>query len=252
MNIDFTRTNTIVVGVIVISLIAIAIAITPTLSDGGRFTVNGVASAYKLKSLIATQITWSNSDADRNGIKDYWVADVSGLYRVRSTSDNSIAYIDLNFARADYSPAIDMPRLIPLAETYLSYQKEEGKLYPISSSGFYFAVFRNDEFGVQYAQDLDGDGYACENATKYAYMSFPEKAYVTGHTAFIVNESGIIYKIKADEPEDLGGRNAGRSFNLPLAKDGRGGRPSTEYPMPPITDWPAADPTTVGYTKLDW
>ena len=221
---------------VILILVAIGAFAIPMLFSS-KITRCGNTPAVSLKSLSATQATWYTSDTDRNGVKDYWMADISGFYRVLNAGGNPVANIDISFAKSDYNPVaagagtptVDVA-VVTVANT------------PQPKSGYYFAAFINDENGKPYRQDLNGDGSAYENASKYAFMCFPEKYGSTGMMSFIISEAGTIYKIESITTENVGGRNAGRSFNTPKT-----GAPSAMAPILSITDWPSINPMDCGY-----
>lgn len=115
---------------------------------------------------------------------------------------------------------------------------------PVAKSGYFYAAFTFDEYGSLYAQDTDGKGQAYENSAHYAYQAFPDKYGSSGKLAFIMNESAAVYKIEAITRES--GMNSGRSFNDPVTF-----YPVTAAPVMAVPYWPALDPETAGYGKVE-
>jgi len=222
---------------IVVAIIAIiaAIAIPSLLSS--KLSANENAAAVSLKSLSATEATWSTSDTDRNGTKDFWVIDVSGFYRVLNAAGNPVANIDINFAKSDYNPVaagagtptVDVA-VVTVANT------------PLPKSGYFYAAFVNDAAGNAIATDKDGAGQLYENTATYAFQAFPEKYNSTGRMAFILSESNTIYKLEGITAEGAAGRNAGKFFNLAAT-----GAPFAAAPAVTMSDWPNANPNNAGY-----
>ncbi len=62
-----------------------------------------------LKSIAAAQEDFSQNDRDGNGVKDYWRADIAGLFAL-SGKDGPIRLIDLSVAAADENPKIDISK----------------------------------------------------------------------------------------------------------------------------------------------
>ncbi len=228
-----------IVVVLLIVVVAVALVV-PSLTHSHAHSQD-TGAAQTLKSIASTQETWRNVDTDRNGIKDYWTADISGFYRVQDATGNPAQVIDISFARSDWNP-VAPGGTSPVIGALLTATGAE----PVAKSGYYYAAFVYDENGKPYAQDLNGDGYAYENAGHYAFQTFPDKYGSSGKLAFIMNETACIYKIDGIRLEDTPGRNARRSFNnlQTFAPSAPPGIVSMPY-------WPAVDSKTVGYSDVE-
>ncbi len=238
---SYTGIGIVVVLLIVVAAVALVVpSLTYTKTCGGcGYSPNGM-----LRSLASTQATWFNMDTDRNGIKDYWTADISGFYRVLDATGYSAQVIDISFARSDWNPAAP-GGTSPVIGALLTATGAE----PVAKSGYYYAAFVYDENGKPYAQDLNGDGYAYENAGHYAFQTFPDKYGSSGKLAFIMNESAVVYKIEAITPET--GNNYGKTFNDSTTFVPRGTAGVIGTGVSPIPYWPAIDPETAGYIKVE-
>ena len=91
---------------------------------------------------------------------------------------------------------------------------------PEDKSGYGYFVMIADEAGNPYQTDIDGDGNAFEHPSKFAYVGVPRVYSTTGVRQYVTNEEGVVYQ------QDLG----------------------TGFP---VLAWPAADPTTVGWTASE-
>lgn len=226
------------IAVVLLIIVAMAALIVPSLGHTHGHSQD-TGAAQTLKSLTSTQATWFNVDTDRNGIKDYWTVDISGFYRVMDDTGNPAQVLDISFARSDWHPAAP-GGTTPVIGAHLTATGAE----PVAKSGYYYAAFLYDENGKAYAQDLNGDGYAYENAGHYAFQTFPDKYASSGKLAFIINESAVVYKIEAITAET--GMNMGKSFNDPKTL-----LPSTAAPKVPVPYWPAVNPTGAGYASVE-
>lgn len=225
-----------VVGVIVFAVIAFAVPILHCIALSSQET----GAAQTLKSLCSTEATWYNVDTDRNGIKDYWTADISGFYRVQDATGSPAQVIDISFARADWNP-IPAGGGVPVVGALVTPINT-----PVAKSGYYYAAFVNDENGSPMTEDTDGKGQAYENARRFAFQAFSEKFPQSGNWALIVSETRSVFRIDAIDPEGAEGRNYGLAFNNPLT-----GEPATAAPILTLTDWPHSDPGLAGYHNID-
>lgn len=128
---------------------------------------------------------FKNEDSDRNGLPDYWVADVSGLYRVLNVAGNEIRKIDTPVALADARPIAPIAHYVgtPLAVT------------PTPKAGYFFRAMERDENGTPYAKEKMGDGKTVAlNRDKFAFCAYPATYLQTGRYTFIVNEKGTVWR----------------------------------------------------------
>ena len=64
---------------------------------------NERAASVSLKTVATAETDFRTNDRDSNGIHDYWVGDVSGLYRY-TVNNKEIKLIEKSLADADASP----------------------------------------------------------------------------------------------------------------------------------------------------
>ena len=74
-----------------------------------RLAAMGTAVRAQLKELVMQQAMFRQNDPDGNGLQDFWVADVSGLARLRKGGDGeAIALIGPSVALADGRPCVPL------------------------------------------------------------------------------------------------------------------------------------------------
>lgn len=160
-----------------------------------------------MREMVSTEALWKAKDLDRNDIADYWVADVSGMYRIERPG--AVAGIPLaelasqvDVARADTKPF--MPQgglyfqneshavnLLPTVPTL--FEKDSP---PRAKAGYLFAALETDENGNAYipAKDTDGKGMNANNLNKFGFVAYPEVYQLSGVNTLIVNEAGTVWK----------------------------------------------------------
>lgn len=191
-----------------------------------------------LRTIVVQENLWHRMDIDGNGVNDFWVADLSGMYRVlRQPANVEAMMIDTTLARADWSPLGGFP---PPALPFRAGEQVPGLAAmthkaPEAKDSYYFAAFISDAAGEKYAHDLDGAGQAYENISSFAFMAFPREYGKETTRAFIVDASGVIWQVDGV----TGGFCRGDgSVNA---------RPGTA----PVARWPNANPARCGYAPAD-
>ncbi len=170
---------------------------------------NETAAIGTLRTILSTEAAWRQTDMDGNGGEDFWVADVWGLYACADEHGKPIKAVDVAVGRSDVAPLNFSP---PGPRPFHAVAPPPA---PVAKCGYFVEVLQFDEDGSPYAQDLNGDGKACENKSKFGFRVTPQAYGTTGINTYIVNEEGVIY-----------GRDLGRSA----------------VGMPAV--WPGVDPTT--------
>lgn len=121
-----------------------------------------------LRELALAQEEFRQTDADRNGITDYWRADVAGLYSL-APGGKPLRYINPSTAQADRRPATPLP---------------EGQT---SNNGYWVEALRfRDE--------------AQPSKSRFAYCSWWEWQ-PSVQWMFIVDHQGIVYGRRAHASE---------------------------------------------------
>lgn len=138
-----------------------------------------------LKTLISAEHAFRTDDRDANKVNDYWVGDVSALYRlVPATGGDSIKLIEPGVALMDQAPMgkSGFAWLKPIAETGT----------PASKYGYHLRAmtYRVDDLG-KWIPYHAGDG---RNRDHFGFCAFPDAD--DGRRMLIVNEKQVFYAKK--------------------------------------------------------
>ena len=135
-------------------------------------------AAAALNLFVSAQEDFRDNDKDGDGIANYWVSDVAGLYGV-NRGGVPLQLIDVSLARADRTPGRPDYSVVGEFEAHVGYA--------------YAALERYSVNGAKLPYD-EGKG---RNASRYGIVAFPSKEGVdddaVGSLTFIVNEKGAIY-----------------------------------------------------------
>lgn len=153
---------------------------------GDSIKENEKAAVAALKLLRDVSAQFKDQDCDRNGIKDYWMADVSGLYRVLDDKGDEVQKIPREIALADGAPVSPIANYI--GATLIS--------TPVPDHGYYFRAMTTDELGSRYCLNPRGDAgrTAATNDTKFAFCAYPAIYEQTGKNVYIVSQERTIWK----------------------------------------------------------
>lgn len=139
---------------------------------------NGAQS--RLRNLADAEREFHDTDADRNGMLDYWTGDVSGLRRLL-VEGKPLEMIDASFAELDAKPLADAPWLAK-HELNVSTRKP----------GYLLAAVRLDAAGLPLAQKSDNAPLAARNPDHFAFCAYPRTYGRTGRQTYLVTEDGRI------------------------------------------------------------
>jgi hypothetical protein len=161
-----------------------------------------------LKTIPLAEDHFRTSDADKNQVKGFWVADVSGLYRILDES-GSLRIIEIGLALADAKPCVPLDEEAQFREkdvTLVSLGKPKPK------SGYRFAVLESFEEPVgKWVKYHGGTG---RSPDRFGFCAYPAEYPKDGKMTFIISEAGTAFK-----------------------KD-TAGRPPEGYPADPVkSDW---------------
>jgi hypothetical protein len=139
-----------------------------------RWSSDGSAAAG-LKTLNSAQQDFQAHDRDEDGVKNFWVRDVAGLYGF-DPGKGPIKLTDISLAQADRTLG---------KGRYASVPKEA----PYVESYSYAALKRYRESGKSVAYD-DGTG---RNPSHFGIVAFPEEYSESSKLTFILNEKNTLY-----------------------------------------------------------
>ena len=131
-----------------------------------------------LQLLVAAQKRFQSEDPDTNGVNDYWVGDVAGLFALAGSERRPIRLIARRLAAADSHPRKDLKgdvkyAIVPLPE-------ERGPL-----GGYYFRAIG----AIPEATEESN----LRNRQRFAFSATPAEYGVSGRFVLIVNQEGLTY-----------------------------------------------------------
>jgi hypothetical protein len=153
---------------------------------------NERAAAASLKPLSTAEADFRANDRDGNQAADYWVADVSGLYRI--DPGVPLRLIERSIATADARPSVPVDK-----EGTVHGSKLIGLEKPMPKDGYWFAAIEKYENEKGGATPYDeGKG---RNPKRFGICAYPAEHGKTGIFTFLINESYTVWK------KDTGGKS---------------------------------------------
>jgi hypothetical protein len=202
-----------------LSIAVLAPGLSCTFSAGGPGTQSQVDDTkwnHRKVMKRLRQIQYANIDfkvkQDPQGSGSYWVADVSGLYRVTRKDGRPICLIENDLAGAD---------AVPVPEGKGVSRKTVNVPAPIS--GYLFRVL--EEYEIEPGQFRKYDEGSGRNKDRFAVCAFPVNHVKTGALTFVLNEAGSIWW------KDIGGEHVPR-FAIDMAAQGWKDVESESPPLP--------------------
>ncbi len=165
-----------------------------------------------IKMIVTAQADFRANDRDKNGVRDFWVADIGGLYRMRVDEPNPyMKLIEPSLACADARPrmALTSKGPVPVQGGAVAYEEVYGTAAPCN--GYWYVALETYEASPDgYIPYDDGTG---RNRDRFGLCCYPAKYGGKLTRTFIVNEDNVFYG------KDTGGVPP-RGFPLDPAKDG--------------------------------
>jgi prepilin-type N-terminal cleavage/methylation domain-containing protein len=197
---------------IVIAIIAIiaAIAIPNLLS--GRMSANETSCIGAMKLLTSAEALWVQQGPDGNGMKDYWVYDVSCLHRMhRADLTSKVAFIPMDLARADVRCA-GQGTASPFGATPTCeiWTPNTAGLVIWPKSGYWYTVLDMNDLAanpnrISYpANNVGAAAILAGNTNQYGFMGVPDVYGTSGIRSFIVNEAGVVYAADSGVNNEFG------------------------------------------------
>jgi len=164
-------------------------------------------ASVTLKTLATAEADFRANDRDWNHVNDFWVADVSGLYRIFANGE-TIKLIEMAVAVADARPAI------PVDATGALPSDEKTKLQIVGKSatkaGYsYCAIEKYEEGGAAVKYD-EGKG---RNTSRFGFCAYPSVYPANGKMTFVITEDNLVFR------KDTGGKRV-ELWPADPAKDG--------------------------------
>jgi hypothetical protein len=149
-------------------------------------------ASSSLKTLAAASADFRANDRDNNRINDFWVGDVSGLYRI-NPGDGGIKLIEISIALADARPRAPLDKSEVFAGSKLIALPSPGA----TKAGYrYAAVPKYQEDGKD-APYHSGDGRC---PSKFGFCSYPAEYGTAGKFTFLITEENTVWR------KDTGGK----------------------------------------------
>lgn len=173
---------------VAIVVVAAALAVYAVLFTGTsevRRAEKDVRPAERLKKLAEGNAKFRTSDLDGNGRADYWVGDVSGLFRL-APSGKELELIELADALADGHRLVGDPEQVPLKKDRLADDATQSRW------GYYFQVI-DGRIGRQGQREPYHRGNA-RNISHFGFIAYSE-SYAPGRVIYVIDERGVVYWI---------------------------------------------------------
>lgn len=172
-------------------------------ADMGRAqtAANERNASATLKTFAAAEADFRSNDRDNNRINDFWVADVSGLFRV--DAGGAIKLIEQSAAGADARPCVPLDQAGPLpgaAKEHAAKLVALGK--PSPKAGYWFVAVEKyeDEKGAT-AKYNDGSG---RNNSRFGCCAYPAEYGKSGRMTFMLCEENVVWmKDTAGKPVEV-------------------------------------------------
>jgi hypothetical protein len=153
-------------------------------------------AAGTLRSLALAEADFKAEDRDGDGKKNFWVADVRGLFTLKGKDGQAIRLIEVEAAAAD------------TALSKLSPELPDPKAGP--KAGYHYAALKTY---VKKGKPTPYDEGKGRSEMHFGLAAYPEKVGSTGRFTFLVNEDNVVWK------KDTGGKLP-EAFPEDPAKDG--------------------------------
>lgn len=181
--------------------------------------------AERLRKFAEANAKFRTSDLDGNGRIDYWVGDVSGLFRL-APSGKELELIELADALADGHRLTRDPEQV-------AFKKERLKDDATQARWDYYFQVMDGRVGERGQREPYHKGNA-RNLSHFGFVAYPE-SHAPGRVIYVIDERGTVYSIDPG----AGGYFAGAPPRARLAALGR-----LDFGSMPL------DPQALGWSKV--
>ena len=182
--------------IIIILLVAILAVFAVDGINSANIAHNERSASATLKGFVTAQTNFHGADCDGNGKKDYYIGDVSGLYRmctpaVSAATVEPIKLIEISVAQADGRPIQTLTTsgdvvMGAITRTFRSMQ-----------SGFspkeYYVFQVVEEYEATGAVATSYNEADQRHTERFGFITYPNVYGRGGKKIFIVNESGSVF-----------------------------------------------------------
>jgi len=184
--------------IVAIILLLVSIAVPPLLSS--QRASNERTASVSLKTLTSAEADFRSNDRDKNGVSDFWTADVKGLYTMTPAAE--LAKGDL----PKHLPLELISRPLAAADADGTFYPAGGENLPLSqfavpepSAGYWYMALETDRSAsgpeMTYRQDTGGTPAMgnVHHPSRFGFAAFADSPS-KGDSLFIVNENGTIFR----------------------------------------------------------
>jgi hypothetical protein len=172
----------------------------PDVPPAGQIAGGGFhqTMATVLQKIAAAEADFQSNDRDGNNAQDFWVGDVSGLYRIEVKGE-PLKLIELSWALADTHPILSMIKAGAVPGSPRTKLRAAGVSTPDFGMSLMAVEKFEDETGKTWKYDQGGG----RNPSRFAFCAYPAEYGKTGRFTFIINEARVLYR------KDLAGSGLG-------------------------------------------
>jgi hypothetical protein len=168
---------------------------------------NERTASVTLKTLATAEADFRANDRDANHENDFWVADVSGLYRLFANGD-MLKLIEMSVALADARPTIPLDSTGALPSDAKTKLQFLGKA--ATKAGYQFAAIEKYEEDGAIQKYDEGKG---RNPSRFGFCAYPAAYPANGKMTFVITENNTVFR------KDTGGKRVEQWSSNPQ-KDG--------------------------------
>jgi hypothetical protein len=153
--------------------------------DHAGWNMDESKPSLSLLNFTSAEADFRVNDRDGSGLKEFWVADVSGLYHIKGRDGQALKLIEPSMATADEAPRPNTGGTVYAPLVAFSAAK-----YPYTHLRYAFRslTYHEDKPGHNLPYDL-GNG---RNPNAFGVVAYPYDTHSEGET-FIVNEGNKVY-----------------------------------------------------------
>ena len=198
------RGFTLIEVLLVLAILAIVAALIIVGQQSSGRASNERSSTSSLKTLASAQADFRGNDRDGNRIRDFWTADVAGLYGVVPVgSTEMIKLIEVSVAGADFASA----GVAALGVEGLEVVDRDRYAVAAPKYGYWYQRMLTDDESLPYQTNTEGvarvDGTLSQkswwNHSRFGFYAFPD-SFSAARDVYFINEGNTIFKRAMNGP----------------------------------------------------